>query len=50
MLANTAVIAIKNATFYEHAQEAAAAEERAHLARELHDAVSQTLVFNQHNR
>ena len=43
MLANTAVIAIRNATFYEHAQETAAAEERAHLARELHDAVSQTL-------
>ena len=43
MLANTAVIAIKNATFYKHTQEAAAAEERAHLARELHDAVSQTL-------
>lgn len=43
MLANTAVIAIKNATFYEHAKETASAEERAHLARELHDAVSQTL-------
>ncbi|MAT43697.1 MAG: hypothetical protein CL609_15275 [Anaerolineaceae bacterium] len=43
MLANTAVIAIKNAAFYEHVQEVAAIEERAHLARELHDAVSQTL-------
>lgn len=43
MLSNNAVIAIENAAFYKHAQEAAAAEERAHLARELHDAVSQTL-------
>ena len=43
MLANTAVIAIKNAAFVGHAKEAAAVEERAHLARELHDAVSQTL-------
>ena len=43
MLANNAVIAIRNATFYKHTQEVAAAEERAHLARELHDAVSQTL-------
>lgn len=43
MLANTAVIAIKNAAFYEHVHEATAVEERAHLARELHDEVSQTL-------
>ncbi len=41
--ANQAAIAIKNARSYERAQELAAIEERQRLARDLHDAVSQTL-------
>lgn len=40
---NQAAVAIKNARVYEQAQELAAAEERQRLARDLHDAVSQTL-------
>ncbi len=43
MLAPGAVIALENARLYEQAQQAAALEERQHLARELHDAVTQTL-------
>ncbi len=42
-LANQAAIAIENARNYERAQRAAVLEERARLARELHDAVTQTL-------
>jgi nitrate/nitrite-specific signal transduction histidine kinase len=40
-------IAVENARLYEHAEEAAAAAERNRLARELHDAVSQTLFSAQ---
>jgi nitrate/nitrite-specific signal transduction histidine kinase len=36
-------VAVENARLYEHAEETAAAAERSRLARELHDAVSQTL-------
>jgi signal transduction histidine kinase len=42
-LANQAAIAIENARLYEQAQQLAALEERQRLARELHDAVTQTL-------
>jgi len=42
-VANQAAIAIENARLYEEAQERATADERQRLARELHDAVSQTL-------
>jgi signal transduction histidine kinase len=42
-LANQAGIAIENARLYERAQQAAALEERNRLARDLHDAVTQTL-------
>jgi signal transduction histidine kinase len=42
-LAQRAALAIQNARLYEQAQAAAAAEERQRLARELHDAVTQTL-------
>jgi two-component system nitrate/nitrite sensor histidine kinase NarX len=42
-LADQAALAIENARLYEHAQELAAVEERQRLARDLHDAVSQTL-------
>ena len=42
-IANQAAIAIENARLYERAQSAAALEERQHLARELHDSVSQAL-------
>ncbi|NWF68264.1 MAG: PAS domain S-box protein [Chloroflexi bacterium] len=41
--ATQAAIAIKNARAFEQAQELAAVEERQRLARDLHDAVSQTL-------
>jgi signal transduction histidine kinase len=41
--ADQAAIAIKNAQVFEQAQALAAAEERQRLARDLHDAVSQTL-------
>ncbi len=40
---NQAAVAIENTRLYEQAQKLAAVEERQHLARELHDAVSQTL-------
>jgi two-component system nitrate/nitrite sensor histidine kinase NarX len=40
---NLAAIAIKNARAFEQAQELAVVEERQRLARDLHDAVSQTL-------
>ncbi|NDJ77156.1 MAG: GAF domain-containing protein, partial [Chloroflexi bacterium] len=40
-------VAVENAQLYEHAEEVAAAAERSRLARELHDAVSQTL-FSAH--
>jgi signal transduction histidine kinase len=40
---NQAAVAIENARLYEQAQKLAALEERQHLARELHDAVTQTL-------
>jgi nitrate/nitrite-specific signal transduction histidine kinase len=43
LLANQAAIAIVNARNYERAQDAAILEERGRLARELHDAVTQTL-------
>lgn len=43
VFADQAAIAIKNAQVFEQAQELAAAEERQRLARDLHDAVSQTL-------
>jgi signal transduction histidine kinase/ligand-binding sensor domain-containing protein len=42
-LAHQAGAAIENARLYEQAQQAAVLEERARLARELHDAVTQTL-------
>jgi len=42
-LGQRAGLAIQNARLYEQAQSAAAAEERQRLARELHDAVTQTL-------
>ena len=42
-LAHQAAIAIENARLYEQAQQAAALEERSRLARDLHDAVTQTL-------
>ncbi|MCC7449267.1 MAG: PAS domain S-box protein [Anaerolineae bacterium] len=41
--ADQAAIAIQNARLYSHAQELAAIQERQRLARELHDAVSQSL-------
>ncbi len=41
--ANQAAIAIDNAQLYQKAQTVAVAEERSRLARELHDAVTQTL-------
>ncbi|MCB0222382.1 MAG: histidine kinase, partial [Anaerolineae bacterium] len=41
--ANQAAIAIENARLYEQAQSLASLEERRHLARELHDSVSQAL-------
>jgi signal transduction histidine kinase len=42
-LAHQAAIAIENARLYEQAQQLAAMEERTRLARDLHDAVTQTL-------
>ena len=42
-LARKAAMAIENARLYERSQQAAALEERQRLARELHDAVTQTL-------
>jgi nitrate/nitrite-specific signal transduction histidine kinase len=42
-LANQAAIVIENARLYEQAQQLAVVEERNRLARELHDAVTQTL-------
>ena len=42
-LAQRAAVAIQNAQIYEQAQELAASQERNRLARELHDAVTQTL-------
>ena len=42
-LANQAAVGIENAHLYEQGQELAAMEERQRLARDLHDAVSQTL-------
>ena len=43
LLANQAAIAIENARLYRQAEESAAAAERNRLARDLHDAVTQTL-------
>jgi signal transduction histidine kinase len=42
-IANQAAIAIENARLFEQAQDAAVAEERLRLSRELHDSVSQAL-------
>jgi PAS domain S-box-containing protein len=42
-LANQAAVAMENAKLYAQAQEAAALEERARLARELHDSITQSL-------
>jgi nitrate/nitrite-specific signal transduction histidine kinase len=42
-LANQAAVAIENARLYEQARQLAVVEERQRLARELHDAVTQTL-------
>lgn len=42
-LADQLAIAIENSRLYQHAHELAAAQERQRLARDLHDAVSQTL-------
>lgn len=42
-LANHAAIAIENANLYAQARQSAASEERTRLARDLHDAVTQTL-------
>jgi signal transduction histidine kinase len=41
--ANQASVALENAQLYDRVQEQAASEERQHLARELHDSVSQAL-------
>lgn len=41
--ANQVAVALENANLYEQVHEQAAAEERQHLARELHDSVSQAL-------
>jgi signal transduction histidine kinase len=41
--ANQAAVAIENAQLYDRVQEQAASDERQHLARELHDSVSQAL-------
>ncbi len=41
--ANQAAVALENAQLYERVQEQAASDERQHLARELHDSVSQAL-------
>jgi signal transduction histidine kinase len=41
--ANQVAVAIENARLYEHAEESAVAAERTRLARDLHDAVTQTL-------
>jgi signal transduction histidine kinase len=41
--ANQVAVAIENARLYEHAEASAVAAERTRLARELHDAVTQTL-------
>jgi len=41
--ANQAGVALENITLYQQVQETAALEERQHLARELHDSVSQAL-------
>jgi signal transduction histidine kinase len=41
--ANQVAVAIENARLYEHAEESAVAAERNRLARDLHDAVTQTL-------
>jgi PAS domain S-box-containing protein len=43
VVANQAAVAIENARLYEQAHERAATDERQRLARELHDAVTQTL-------
>ncbi len=43
LLASSAVIGLENARLYEQAEESAALAERSRLARELHDAVTQTL-------
>lgn len=43
ILAHQAALAVRSARLYEQAQAAAAAQERERLARDLHDAVSQTL-------
>jgi len=43
LFADQAAIAIENARLYEQAQELAAMKERSRLARDLHDAVTQTL-------
>ncbi len=42
-IANQAAVALVNAELYEHAQELAALQERQRLARNLHDAVNQSL-------
>jgi len=42
-LAQRAALVIENAQLYEHAQELAVVQERSRLARDLHDAVTQTL-------
>ena len=42
-IANQAAVALENAQLYEQAQELAVVEERNRLARDLHDAVTQTL-------
>jgi len=43
VFANQAAVAIENAWLYKQAQELAVVEERSRLARDLHDAVTQTL-------
>jgi signal transduction histidine kinase len=43
IFANQAAIAIENAQLYEQAKNAAAAEERSRLARDLHDSVTQSI-------
>jgi signal transduction histidine kinase len=43
LLASSAVIGLENSRLYEQAEESAALAERSRLARELHDAVTQTL-------
>ena len=45
LLANQVSLAVRNANAYLHSEELAIAEERARIAREIHDGVAQSLAF-----